>query len=211
MKVGIIGATGKVGRLIMNESLNENMDVTAIVRNASKLESDVPAIEKNAFDLTRDDLSQFDVVVNAFAAPLDDLDQHIQLGRVLIDALEGTDTRLIIVGGAGSLYSDDSKTTTLIDKSMVPDFAMPIAKAQNKNLEDIKASNQLNWTFISPSSFFDPEGQRTGNYRVGMNVVLTNSEGESYVSYPDYALALVKEIQNADFIKQHITVVSEKA
>lgn len=61
MKVGIIGATGKVGRLIMNEALNENMEVTAIVRNASKLDSDVPVIEKNAFDLTRDDLSQFDV------------------------------------------------------------------------------------------------------------------------------------------------------
>ncbi|RIN54382.1 NAD(P)-dependent oxidoreductase, partial [Staphylococcus simulans] len=94
---------------------------------------------------------------------------------------------------------------------MVLEVAMPIAKAQNKNLEDIKASNQLNWTFISPSSFYDPEGQRTGNYRVGMNGVLTKSEGESYVSYPDYALALGKEIQNADFNKQHITVVSEKA
>ena len=211
MKVGIIAATGKTGRLIMKEALDAGMDVTAIVRDASKLDANIPVIEKNAFELTREDLVPFDVVVNAFAAPLDDLDQHSQLGRILIDNLSGTDTRLMIVGGAGSLYSDESRTEQLIETPLVPEFALPIAKAQNKNLEALKATTDLKWTFVSPSSFYDPEGARTGNYRVGGNVVMKNSDGESYVSYPDYALAMVKEIQNGDFVKQHITVVSEKA
>lgn len=211
MKIGIIAATGKTGQLILKEALKEKLDVTAIVRNASKVTEDVPILEKDALTLTREDLTQFDVVVNAFAAPMDDLQQHVELGRKLIEALEGTNTRLIVVGGAGSLYADDSKTKILIDTSMVPEFALPIVKAQNQNFEDIKATSKLKWTFVSPSAFYDPEGPRTGNYRVGQNVVLMNSEGESYVSYPDYALAIVKEIQNADFVKQHITVVSEKA
>lgn len=211
MKVGIIAATGKTGKLILEEALNHHLEVTAIVRHASKVIDNVPILEKDAFALTRDDLTQFDVVVNAFAAPMDATDQHIELGRHLIQALEGTNTRLIVVGGAGSLYTDDSKTKKVLETSMVPEFALPIAKAQNQNLEDIQASSNLKWTFISPSAFYDADGARTGNYRVGQNVVLMNSDGESYVSYPDYAIAVVREIQNADFVNQHITVVSEKA
>lgn len=69
----------------------------------------VTILEKDALTLTREDLTQFDVVVNAFAAPMDNLQQHVELGRKLIEALEGTNTRLIVVGGAGSLYTDDSK------------------------------------------------------------------------------------------------------
>ncbi|WP_353847708.1 NAD(P)-dependent oxidoreductase [Staphylococcus agnetis] len=99
MKIGIIAATGKTGQLILKEALNEKLDVTAIVRNASKVTEDVPILEKDALTLTREDLTHFDVVVNAFAAPMDDLQQHVELGRKLIEALEGTNTRLIVVGG----------------------------------------------------------------------------------------------------------------
>ena len=88
MKVGIIGATGKSGRLITDEALKRGLDVTAIVRDASKLEqSEVKVLEKDIFDLTTKDLSVFDVVVNAFGTPIGQTQPHIDAGCVLILSL----------------------------------------------------------------------------------------------------------------------------
>lgn len=211
MKVGIIGATGKAGRLITEEAVNRGLDVTAIVRDASKVSNkNVKVIEKDIFDLTTADLSVFDVVVNAFGTPIGQTQPHIDAGRVLIRALSGTDTRLIVLGGAGSLYVNEERTKNSFDVGRVPDFAYEIAVGQAKNLEDLQATTDLNWTFVSPSAFFDADGPRTGNYRIGGDVMLFNTDGESYVSYPDMALAIVDEVERGDHPKQQMTVVSEK-
>lgn len=102
MKIGIVGASGKAGRLIMKEAVDRDYEVTAIVRDRSKV-TDVPVIEKDVQSLTREDVSHFDVIVNAFGAPLGDSQGHIDAGRALIELVEGTDIRLIVLGGAGSL------------------------------------------------------------------------------------------------------------
>ncbi len=211
MKVGIIGATGKSGRLITEEVLKRGLDVTAIVRNASKLEeSKTKVVEKDIFDLTTEDLSVFDVVVNAFGTPIGQTQPHIDAGRVLIEALSGTETRLVVLGGAGSLYVDASRKQNGFSAGTVPDFAYEIAIGQAKNLEDLQATSDLNWTFVSPSAFYDPEGPRTGRYRIGGDVMLYNSDGESYLSYPDMALAIVDEVESGNHNRQQMTVVSEK-
>lgn len=104
MKIGIIGATGKAGSLIMKEAKSRGHEVTAIVRDAQRLtnEKDVAVLEKDIFDLEADDLKQFDAVVNAFGVPPEKAVQHVEAGRTLIDALKGAkDTRLLVVGGAG--------------------------------------------------------------------------------------------------------------
>ncbi|MEJ7550611.1 NAD(P)-dependent oxidoreductase, partial [Staphylococcus hominis] len=85
--------------------------------------------------LTTSDIAGFDVVVNAFGAPLGDSEGHINAGRHLIDILKGTDTRAIIVGGAGSLYVDDAHTIKLIDTDEFPDVVKPTAIGQGQNLE----------------------------------------------------------------------------
>lgn len=119
MKIGIIGATGKAGSLILKEAVERGHDVTAIVRDASKLTNkSVNVIEKNILDLTTEDVKQFDVVVNAFGAPLGEEQAHVDAGHALIEALKGTDTRAIIVGGAGSLYVDENKTMKVIEMQM---------------------------------------------------------------------------------------------
>ncbi|ARJ50793.1 NAD(P)-dependent oxidoreductase [Staphylococcus lutrae] len=211
MKVGIIGATGKSGRLITAEAQKRGLDVTAIVRDASKLDdTSLNVIEKDIFDLTTEDLKSFDVVVNAFGTPLGQTQPHIDAGRVLIQALSGTTTRLVVLGGAGSLYVDESKTKNGFAAGRVPDFAYEIALGQAQNLEDLQATTDLNWTFVSPSAFYDPEGPRTGRYRTGTDVMLYNSEGESYLSYPDMALAIVDEVEHGAHLRQQMTVVSEK-
>lgn len=115
MKIGIIGATGKVGNKVLQEATQRGHEVTAIVRNAAKLDhQDVKVIEKDIFHLTVDDIKDLDVVVNAFGAPLGEEDAHVEAGHALINLLKDVDTRAIIVGGAGSLFVDDAQTTRLL-------------------------------------------------------------------------------------------------
>lgn len=212
MKIGIVGAAGKAGSLILTEALDRNIEVTAIVRNASKLNNDhVSVLEKDVHDVTEADFKGLDVVVNAFGAPLGEKDAHIEAGRALIKALSGTDIRLIVVGGAGSLYVDESKTMKVIDTPNFPDIFKPTAGGQSENYEELQASKDLQWTFISPSADFDAEGKRTGSYELGKDVLLVNSTRESYISYADFAIAVIDEAENAKHINQRFTVVAEKA
>lgn len=211
MKVGIIGATGKVGSLILNEAKERGHEVTAIVRDGSKLtDKDVPVIEKNIFNITTEDVKQFDVVVNAFGAPLGEEQAHVDAGHALIEAVKGTDTRIIVVGGAGSLYVDEAKTIKVLDTPEFPDIFKPTATGQGRNLEELKQTTDVKWTFISPSAFFDAEGKRTGAYKAGKDHLLVNSQGESYISYADYAIAVVDEIENGKHVNERFTVVGEK-
>lgn len=210
MKIGIIGASGKVGSLILKEAVSRGHQVTAIVRDQSKLKNtDVAVIEKNIFNLTQEDVNQFEVIVNAFGAPLGEEQAHVDAGHALIEALKGTNTRAIIVGGAGSLFVDENKTVQLIDTPEFPDIVKPTAKGQGRNLQELQTKTDLTWTFISPSAVFDAEGKRTGSYQSGKDHLLINSKGESYISYADYAIAVLDEIEKPQHLNERFTVVGE--
>ena len=212
MKIGIIGATGKVGNLVLEEAIDREHDVTAIVRNASKLSnSNINVLEKEIYDITAEDLKDLDVVVNAFGAPLGEEEAHVTAGRALIEALKGTDTRAIIVGGAGSLYVDKAQTTKLIDTPEFPEIFVPTAKGQGRNLQDLEATQGITWTFLSPSADFNAEGVRTGGYQSWKDNLLVNSNGNSYISYADFAIAILDEIENPQHINERFTVVGEEA
>ena len=210
MEIGIIGASGKVGSLILKEAVSRGHQVTAIVRDKSKLkDTNVALIEKNIFDLTQEDVKQFEVVVNAFGAPFGEEQAHVDAGHALIEALKGTNTRGIIVGGAASLYVDENKTVRLIDTPEFPDIVKPTAKGQGRNLQELQTTTNITWTFISPSAVFDADGKRTGSYKSGKDHLLVNSKGESYISYADYAIAVLDEIENPQHINERFTVVGE--
>jgi uncharacterized protein len=212
MKIAVIGASGKAGSLILKEALARGHQATAIVRDAGKVKVEGAAVlEKNVFELTTQDLAAFDVVVNAFGAAPGQEHQHVEAGRALIAALQtAPSTRLIVVGGAGSLYVDEAKTVQLIDTPEFPDIYKPTASNQAKNLEDLKNTSGLAWTFVSPAAFFDEAGKRTGAYQLGKDNLIVNSQGQSYVSYEDYALAIVDEIENPKHTGSRFTLVSEQ-
>lgn len=210
MNIGIIGASGKVGSLILKEAVNRGHQVTAIVRDQKKItDANVAVVKKNILELTQEDVKPFDVIVNAFGAPLGEEQVHVDAGHALIEALKGTDTRAIIVGGAGSLYVDEDKTLRVMDTADFPDIFKPTAKGQGRNLEELQATTDITWTFISPSAMFDAEGKRTGAYQVGKDHLLVNSKGESYISYADYAIAVVDEIEKPQHVNERFTVVGE--
>lgn len=211
MKIGIIGATGKAGSLILKEAVERGHEVTAIVRNSSKLTNKtVSVLEKDLFDLNSNDLKQFDVVVNAFKAADGQEHLYIEAGNVLINTLKGAkDTRLVVVGGAGSLYVDEEKTMQLVDTPEFPKEYFATASNMTKGLKDLQKATDINWTFISPAAFFDPNGKRTGAYQKGKDNFIVNKKGNSYVSYADYAIALLDEVENPQHLNERFTLVSE--
>ncbi|RKN85916.1 NAD(P)-dependent oxidoreductase [Paenibacillus ginsengarvi] len=211
MNIAVIGASGKAGAFIVKEAKDRGHNVTAIVRDASKVSGmNVAAIERSVFELKAEDLRSFDAVVNAFGAAPGQEHQHVEAGRALIEALKGAPgTRLIVVGGAGSLFVDEAKTTRLLDTPQFPQEYYATASNQGKNLEELRGSSGIEWTFLSPSAFFNPEGKRTGAYRSGQDHLLVNSKGDSYVSYADYAIAVIDEIENPQHKNERFTVVSE--
>ncbi|MED4452013.1 NAD(P)-dependent oxidoreductase [Metabacillus fastidiosus] len=211
MKIGVIGASGKAGSLILKEAVERGHEVTAIVRNAEKVkEANIEVIEKNIFDLNSQDMEQFDVVVNAFNAAPGEEHQHIEAGKVLIEVLKGAPkTRLIVVGGAGSLFVDEAKTIRVMNTPDFPEAYFPTASNMGKNLEELQNTSGIQWTYISPAGFFDPEGKRTGSYQKGKDQLTLNSKGESYISYSDYAIAVLDEIENPQYKNERFSVVGE--
>ncbi|WP_422122024.1 NAD(P)-dependent oxidoreductase [Planococcus sp. X10-3] len=213
MKIGIIGATGKAGKLILKEAKSRGHEVTAIVRNAQKLpeDEDATVLEKDIFDLDSNDLKPFDIVVNAFGVPPEKAEQHVEAGRNLINALKGADnTRLLVVGGTGNLFVEEAKATKLIKTPEFTNAFKAVALNQSQNLADLEQSEGIQWTFLSPAAFFDAEGKRTGKYQIGEDAFLVNRKGKSYISYEDYAIAMVDEIENGWHINKRFTVVAEK-
>ena len=205
--IAVVAANGKAGKLIVKEAVDRGFDVTAVVRGENKTNAQ-HAIIKDLFDLTADDLKGFDAVVDAFGAwAPDTLSQHSTSLKHLADILSGTDTRLIVVGGAGSLYVDPEHKTQLVDTPDFPDAFEPLAKAQGKALAELRERKDVRWTFVSPAADFQADGERTGKYILAGEELKLNDRGESIISYADYAIAIVDEIAEGNHIGQRISVV----
>lgn len=209
MKIAVVCANGKAGQLIVKEAVNRGFDVTAFVRGENK--SAAPnAVIKDLFEITKEDLAPFDAVIDAAGAWTPDT-VHIVPDAVkyLAELLRGTDTRLLVVGGAGSLFVDKAHTKTVFDVTPFPEAAIPVVKAHQVALDELRKYDDVKWTYISPAGDFQADGERTGKYILGGEELTLSSSGESVISYADYAIAMIDEIANGDHIKQRIGAVKE--
>lgn len=209
MKLTVVSANGKAGNAIVNEALSRDWDVTAIVRGENRTAAP-HAVVKDIMDLTAEDLQGYDAVVDAFGTwAEEDLPQHSTTLFHLADLLSGTETRFLVVGGAGSLYVDPEHTETVSDGPDFPPEFQPLARAMGKALTGLRKRDDVRWTYVSPDGTFDPDGPRTGGYLLGGEELLLNEKGESYISYADYAIAVADELQNGDHIRERISVVQK--
>lgn len=210
MKAAVICANGKAGKLIVKEAMQRGLDVTAVVRGGENHSKASNVIQKDLFDLTAADLAGFDVVIDAFGAWTEDtLPMHSTSLRHLCDVLSGTDTRLLVVGGAGSLYVNLEHTAQVCDGPDFPDVFKPLAAAMAKALSELRERSDVKWTYISPAGDFQAEGERSGKYILGGEELTLNGRGESIISYADYAIAMVDEAVDGNHIGQRISVVRE--
>lgn len=207
MKIAVVCANGKAGQLIVKEALSRGLDVTAVVRGGNRTEAS-QVIQKDLYDLTAADLKGFDVVVDAFGAWTEDtLPQHSTSLKHLCDILSGTDVRLLVVGGAGSLYVNPEHTAKVMDGPDFPNVFKPLASNMGKALAELRQRSDVKWTYVSPAGDFQAEGERTGKYILGGEELTLNGRGESVISYADYAIAMVDEAVSGGHIRQRISVV----
>ena len=207
MKIAVIAANGKAGQKIVAEAVNRGLDVTAIVRGENKSTAK-NFIKKDIMSLTKDDLKDFDVVIDCFGAwTPETLPLHTTTSQHLCDILSGTDTRLLIIGGAGSLYVDKEHTARLFETKDFPAEYLPTATAQSNELDELRKRNDVKWTFVSPAADFQADGERTGKYILAGEEFTLNDKGESIISYADYAVAMVDEATKGNHIQQRISVV----
>ncbi|SCS53243.1 NAD(P)-dependent oxidoreductase [Staphylococcus caeli] len=129
------------------------------------------------------------------------LEEHSKSLKHLSDLLSGSEQRLLIIGGAGSLFVDSSHTMRLVDSPDFPEQFKATALAQTKTLEEIKQRDNVQWTFMSPAPDFQFDGDRTGTYKISKDEVIGTN-----VSYADFAIAMVDEVINPKYIQQRFAV-----
>ncbi|SNV75386.1 NAD(P)-dependent oxidoreductase [Veillonella rodentium] len=207
MNILVIGANGNAGRLIVEKALKAGHQVTGVVRREGAIEG-IPTIVKDALQLTKQELTQFDVVINATSAFTPET-YYLQtdLTLLLVKALANTDTRLIVVGGAGSLYVDEDHTLQLYDTPDFPADYLGLAKAQGNAIDILRKFSNVEWTFFSPAPIFDAEGPESNDYIIGNEEVIVNKDGKPYISYETFTQILVDEINNHKFSRQRFTAV----
>ncbi|MBR2774056.1 MAG: NAD(P)H-binding protein [Selenomonadaceae bacterium] len=208
MKIAVVAAAGKAGRKIVAEAVARGFEVTAFVRRQVEIDGAAKVIVKDILALEKSDLEGFDAVIDAFGAwTPETLPLHTATSQHLCNLLSGSDTRLLIVGGAGSLYVDKEHTTQVFKTPDFPADYVPTAQAQANELDELRKRDDVKWTFVSPAADFQADGERTGKYILAGEEFTLNAAGESVISYADFALAMVDEVASGNHIQQRISVV----
>ncbi|HEM3915240.1 TPA: NAD(P)H-binding protein [Streptococcus suis] len=209
MKIAVVAANGKAGSLIVKEAVTRGFEVTAIVRGENKTVAQ-QVLQKDVFDLTADDVIGFDAVVDAVGALTADTVHMVpDAAKHLATILKDSQTRLLVVGGAASLYVNPERTLTVADVTEFPAEVLPVLNAHKEALEALRQVDDVNWTYVSPAGDFQADGERTGRYILGGEELVLNSKGESVISYADYAIGMIDEIATGDHLKARISLVSE--
>ncbi len=199
MKIAIVGGTGNIGTRLTKEALSRGHSVTAISRHPEKAHNDAKVTAKKG-DVTDPKalaplLSGHDVVISAV--------RFSESPAVnIIDATKTASVpRLLVVGGAASLRGADGK---LVFETL-PEAWRGEAGAGVAFLDKLKSETALDWSFLSPSALIGP-GERTGNFRLGLDQLLTDADGKSHISYEDYAIAMIDEVEKPKHARKRFTV-----
>lgn len=210
MKIGIIGATGHAGQFLTAEALRRGHEVVGIVRHVPATSAaHLQYLAKDLFKLTAADVQDFDVLISAYNAPANEEPLHLDAMKHLVDILAGTKVRLLVVGGAGSLYVDNKLEKRLYESDDFPEDFKPTAANMSKGLDYLLQTDNVRWTYLSPSKDFLVNGARTGHYKVGQEQLLIGKYGKSEISMADYAIAMLDEIENPEHQQQRYTVCAD--
>lgn len=199
--IAIIGATGRAGSQLLEEALRRGHQVTAIARDPSRLQGRA-GVTPVALDVTQgaglvQALAGHDVVLSAahFAS--------VAPQQIIEPVKRAGVKRLLVVGGAGSLLLPSGQR--VIDSPDFPEAYKAEASAGSVFLDTLRQEDELDWTFLSPSAEF-VEGERTGHYTLGKDHLLIGADGKSWITFADYAIALLDEVETPAHSKQRFTV-----
>ncbi|MET7567393.1 NAD(P)H-binding protein [Streptomyces sp. NPDC005492] len=233
MHIGVIGATGTIGSRVVTEALDRGHQVRAFSRDAAPAQRDerrdgitwasVDVLDPASIAVA---LPGLDVLISGFqpgnaAKDLGDTVRrsiadptvYERAARALLKALESRPrTRLIVIGGAGSLEtepgvvradSDDLLHPTL-DRLGLPREYTAAIRGHRAALDVLRTSNRL-WTYFSPAEEIAP-GERTGRFRVGGDQPVLDADGRSRISAEDAAVALIDEAELPRSVQRRFTI-----
>jgi uncharacterized protein len=200
MKVALIGASGQAGSRLLAELARRGHQVTAIARHPERIAT-APGVTARPGDVY--DKSGLASLVKGHDAVISSVHFTASDPHILIEAVRASGVkRYFVVGGAGSLEVTPGKR--LIDTPEFPAAYKAEAEKGAEFLDLLREVNDLDWTFLSPSAMFVP-GERTEKFRLGKDQLLTNDKGSS-ISFEDYAIAAVDELERPAHIRQRFTV-----
>ncbi|MFT4154392.1 NAD(P)-dependent oxidoreductase [Parafilimonas sp.] len=213
MKVALIGASGFVGKAILNELLSRGHFVTGIVRHPEKIASqkNLTLAKADAFDegAIANAVKGHDAVISAYNSGWSNpniYDDFINASKSIQAGVKKSGVkRYIVIGGAGSLYVADG--VQLVDSPQFPEEYKAGATAARDYYTYIKNENDLDWTFFSPAIEMHQgtAGVRRGAYRTALDNPVFDENGRSILSVEDLAVAIVDELENPKHIKQRFT------
>ena len=214
MNIALIGATGFVGAPVLAELLSRGHSVTVLARNPSKLKAQtgLTVLAADALDAAQvaSAVAGHDAVISAYNPGWSEPqihDLHLQASRAIVEGVKQAGLkRLLVVGGAGSLYVAPS--LQLVDTPQFPAAYKQGALAARQALNELKTETALDWSFVSPPIGLAP-GERTGHYRVGADELLPGTGDQpAGISVADLAVAIVDEIETPRHVQRRFTVAS---
>lgn len=201
MKIALIGASGFIGQHILQEARSRQHQVTALVRDTSKIPQQGGVIAKTLDSRNPDAVTAALTGHDAAIISFHYLDVDFQ---TLINAVKASSVkRFLVVGGAGSL--EVAPGVRVIDTPDFPEEWKAVAHAAIGFLDALRAEKNLDWVYVSPSAFIEP-GQRTGKFRIGSEQLLVDEKGESRISNQDFAVAVIDELEQPQHHQQRFTV-----
>lgn len=199
MKIAVLGASGHVGTEIVKELSRRGHQVTAIARN-----SDAVVVAPQVLPLSGDasDAEGLAKLISGHDAVLSALHHDIPAATLVKALKQAGVNRLLVTGGAGSLATPNGR---LMDLPEFPEAFRAFAERGARYLEDLKSQDELNWTFFSPAAFIF-HGPRTERFRLGTDQLVVDERGESKISFADFAIAMVDELENPRHAKAQVTL-----
>jgi len=214
--VVLIGASGFVGSSILEELLNRGNKVTAVVRHPERIalkHANLSVVGVDATDIEA--LSSIargaDAVISAYCAgwnnPQMYEDTLANYPKIVDGVVASGVRRLLVVGGAGILFVKPG--VRLVDTGTLPEAWLPGVKSQAEFfLNHLSKCNDVDWVYFAPAGNLGNMGKgvRTGKYRTGEDTLLTDAQGNSFISVEDYAVAMVDELEQERHHKECFTV-----
>ncbi|QCI10964.1 NAD(P)-dependent oxidoreductase [Pseudomonas putida] len=200
-KIAIIGATGRAGSQLLEEALRRGHSVVAIARDPSPLQGRA-GVTVQALDAK--DSAALEQAVTGVDAVLSAVHFSTVQAQAIIEPVKRAGVkRLLVVGGAGSLLLPSGQR--VIDSPDFPEAYKAEASAGGRFLEVLRQEQTLDWTFLSPSAEF-VEGERRGHYTLGKDHLLIGADGKSWITFADFAIAMLDELEKPKHSRQRFTV-----
>lgn len=209
----LIGATGFVGSAVLNELVSRGHKVTAVARNVEKV------AKSELVDVVKEDVANVDAIaklaegkdaiISAYNPGWTNPDIATLISenypKILSAAKKSGVERLLIVGGAGTLFC--APGLRVVDSGAIPEEIMGgVRPLGDFYLNTLMNENDIDWVFFSPAGVFDQQGKKTGNYRLGKDDLIVDTEGNSHISVQDYADAMVNELEKPAHHKERFTI-----